>query len=381
MGLKQMFKEGMQELKRKSALSKEKKNLSQKEKLLSDQLTALGKKAWEAKLELGGFGNAKELIDNTQAQIDCVVCHLTDLEKQKQDLENKKKEENETFNSQYQEAENKKKDVDTRLSYEKKQLKDTQKESDNAWNRLKQISKEEEQLKAQIATPGITEEQKNEIQGRMSILIKEKDELDRKQAADVQLAKAIEQKIKPLEDESTAYQKEIERIKGEQRKVIGQLEKPLSKTTKEISDSKNKLAQFANEQNKNFEQLGEKLAAAQLTDLLITSELNAVNTTKKEIEPIQIRIQSLEHQATNASKSAFSKMIWLIILFVVMIIIIIVILYMLLSPKKESPLDKAIREAKGYTIGCLHGPSGNGQCFPPSENQSQREPKGLFLPR
>lgn len=340
MSIKQIFQEGMQEAKRKSALGKEKKNLSQKEKVLADQLTALGKKAWDANLDLGGYGNAKELIANTQGQIDSVNTHLADLEKQKLDLENKKKAENETFNSQRKEVEDKKKEVDARLNTEKKQLKDAQREADNAANRLKQIAREEEQLNARAAAPTTTPEQKTEIQGKLDAFVKEKEDQNKKQASATETAKAAEQRVKPLEDESATHQKEIDRIKDEQKKTIGQLDDSLAKIGKEISADKTKQAELSKEQNKNFQQLGEKLAAAQVADGAVASELTAVNTTKKEMENVQVGIQSLEHQATDASKSAFSKMVGLIILFVVVIIAIIVALVMLLSPKKpQSPWD------------------------------------------
>lgn len=262
MGIKQIFQEGMQEAKRKSALSKEKKNLSEKEKLLYDQLTALGKKAWDSNLDLGSYGNAKELITNTQGQVDTVNTHLADLEKQKQDLENKKKAENETFNAQRKEVEDKKKDVDARLNNEKKQLKDAQREAENAGNRLKQIAREEEQLNARAAAPTTTPEQKTEIQGKLDAFVKEKEDLNKKQASAGEAAKAAEQRVKPLEEESASQQKEIDRIKDEQKKTIGQLDESLSKIGKEITTEKNKLAELAKEQNKNFQQLGEKLAGA-----------------------------------------------------------------------------------------------------------------------
>lgn len=341
MSIKQIFQAGMQEAKRKSALSKEKKNLSEKEKLLYGQLTALGKKAWEANLDLGSYGNAKELIANTQGQVDNVNTHLADLEKQKQDLENKKKTENETFNAQRKEVEDKKKDVDTRLNNEKKQLKDAQREAENAGNRLKQIAREEEQLNARAAAPTTTPEQKTEIQGKLDAFAKEKEDLNKKQASAAEAAKAAEQRVKPLEEESAAQQKEIDRIKDEQKKTIGQLDESLSKIGKEISTDKNKQAELTKEQDKNFQQLGEKLAGAQVPDGAVASELTAVNTIKKEMETAQVGIQSLEHQGSAASQSAFSKMVGLIILFVVVIIAIIVALVMLLGPKKQpkTPLD------------------------------------------
>ncbi len=351
MSIKQIFQEGMQEFKRKSALGKEKKNLSQKEKLLSEQLTALGKKAWESNLDLGSFGNAKELIANAQGQIDSVNNHLADLEKQKQDLENKKKEQNEAFNSQRKAVEDKKKDVDTRLNNEKKQLKDAQRDADNAGNRLKQIAREEEQLNARAAAPVTTAEQKTEIQGKLEAFAKEKEDLVKKQASAAETAKVTEQKVKPLEEESTTHQKEIDRIKDEQKKTIGQLDESLSKIGKEISSEKNKLVELTKGQNGNFEQLGGKLAAAQVTDGAVASELTTVNATKKEMENAQAGIQSLEGQATDASQSAFSKMVGLIILFVLVIVAIIVALVMLLSPKKEPKTPWEVLKSYGEGSG------------------------------
>jgi hypothetical protein len=99
------------------------------------------------------------------------------------------------------------------------------------------------------------------------------------------------------------------------------------------------LAELTKEQNKHFCQLGEKLAAIQTADAAVAPELNAVNSTKKEIESIQVGIQSLEYQGTDDSKNAFSKMIWLIILFVIVLIVIIAAIVIAFGPKKQGPLS------------------------------------------
>lgn len=339
MGIKQIFQEGMREFKRQSALRKEKRNLSQKENLISEQLTEVGKKAWESKMDIDSYGNSKKLISRAQNQMDKLNSQLSESEAKKTDLENKKKEENESFNSQHKEVEAKKKEVDTRLNEEKKQLKDTQREITNAENRLNQIDKEEEQLNTKSAAPETTEEEKSEIKKKREAFKTEKQNLEKKRDEASGTIKTFEEKIRPLEEESAKYQKKIDESRAKQKKVIGQLDESLSKVNKEISDNKNKLAEITKEQDENFKQLGEKLAAAQVSDEVVAAELNAVNAAKKEMEDIQLSVQSLEHQGTAASRSAMWKMIGLTAAAAAVIVGIIIVLILLLGTDKKEPED------------------------------------------
>lgn len=345
MGIKEIFRNGMREFKRQSSLRKEKKNLSQKEKLLSEQFTLLGKKAWESKLDIDSYGNSKELITNAQKQIDELNNQLSKLERQTQDLEDKKTGENDTFNARRKEVEDKKMEVDTRLNSEKKQLKETQRDADNLENRLKQIDKEEEQLNTRAAAPETSEEQKTEIREKQGAFKKEKQDLEKKRETASETIKTTEEKVKPLEEESAKFQKEIDQIRDEQGEVIGRLDDSLGNVNKEISDAKNKLAEIIKEQDGHFLQLGEKLAAAQVSDEAVSSELSTVNDTRKEMETHQLGIQSLEYQETSESRGALWKMLGLIAAGVVVIVAIIVLLILLLSPgekEPESPLASVV---------------------------------------
>ena len=339
MGIKQIFQEGMREFKRQSALRKEKRDLSQKENLLSEQLTEVGKKAWESKMDIDSYGNSKKLISRAQDQMDKLNSQLSESEEQKTNLENKKNEENESLNSQRKEVEDQKKEVDTRLNNEKKQLKDTQREISNAENRINQIGKEEDQLNTKSSAPETTEEEKSEIKKKQEALKTEKQNLEKKRDEASGTVKTFEEKIKPLEEESAKYQKRIDDIRAEQKKVIGELDESLSRVNKEISDNKSKLAEITREQDENFKQLGEKLAAAQVSDEAVAAELNAVNATEKEMEDIQLSVQSLEHQGTASSRSAMWKMIGLIAAGVAVVVAIIIVLILLLGADKKEQDD------------------------------------------
>ena len=339
MSIKKIFQEGMREFKRQSALRKEKRDLSQKENFLSEQLTEVGKKAWESKMDIDSYGNSKKLISRAQDQMDKLNSQLSESEEQKTNLENKKNEENESFNSQRKEVEDRKKEVDSRLNEEKKELKDTQREITNAENRINQIGKEEEQLNTKSAAPETTDEEKSEIKKKREAFKTEKQNLEKKRDEASGTVKTFEEKIRPLEGESAKYQKKIDDIRAKQKKVIGQLDESLSKVNKEISDNKNKLTEITREQDENFKQLGEKLAAARVSDETVAEELNAVNATEKEMEDIQLSVQSLEHQGTASSRSAMWKMIGLIAAGVAVVVGIIIVLILLLGADKKEQDD------------------------------------------
>ncbi|MCG8686072.1 MAG: hypothetical protein MI892_14430, partial [Desulfobacterales bacterium] len=142
MGIKEIFKQGMQEFKRRSALGKEKREYKNHEKAYAERLTALGKKAWDAQLDLERYGELKNSITESQTQIDELKTRQADLENQQSTLDKKKQSENAGFESRRKEVEDKKKHVDSRLNDERKALKTAQKDQDTAKSRLKQIDKE-----------------------------------------------------------------------------------------------------------------------------------------------------------------------------------------------------------------------------------------------
>ncbi|MCI0471669.1 MAG: hypothetical protein L0Y73_08435, partial [Candidatus Aminicenantes bacterium] len=257
------------------------------------------------------------------------------LDSQKQELENTKKEKNDSFNAEHKEVADKKKEVDAVLDKEKKQFKEAQRDVSNADNRIKQINKEEEQLTAKAAAPDTPQEEKNAIPQKLEALRSEKSDLQNKWNTVSAAVKTTEEKIKPLEEESSKYQAEIDKIKDEQRKTIGELDDSLSKINKETSDQKTNLSNITIEQNKNFGHLGEKIAGAGISNPSIAAELDAANITKKEIETIEVSIQSLEHQGTAASRGAFWKMIGVIAAGVVVVVGLIIVISMLLGGKKE----------------------------------------------
>ncbi|UCH93405.1 MAG: hypothetical protein JSV88_24445, partial [Candidatus Aminicenantes bacterium] len=309
MDLKEIFQEGMKELKRRSALFREKRYLRQKEKLYAQQLTALGKKAWESQIDLTAYGNIEGLLSTTQTQQEELKNQLEKLEKQKQNTEEKRKQENDSFESRRKQVEEKKKEVDFRLDKEKKVLKDAQRESGNATNRLHHIAKEEEQLKRKAADEDTSNIEKTEIQRKLDAFVLEKEELYKKIKEAEETTKAANEKITPIEEESDKLEKEIDDIRAQQKEVIGELDQSLSETRGKINECNNKLRELNKEQDGYFEQLGEKLAGAGAADEAICTELSNVRAVEKEMATIKGKIEKLDQAETPDSRSAFWRMI------------------------------------------------------------------------
>jgi len=332
MNIKEIFQQGIKEFKRRSELRKKKRLLRQKEILYTQQLTLLGKKAWESRIDLTAYGNLKDIISTTQDQHQGLKTQLEQLEKQKQETEAKRKQENDSFEARKKEVEEKKKEVDFRLEKEKKVLKGAQKESDNAKNRLNHIPKEEEQLKQKAADADTSDIERTEIQKKLDAFVLEKEGLDKKiKDAEVTIKNSNE-KIMPIEEESKKLQTEINDIRAEQKEVIEKLDQSLSETRSKINDSNNKMSELNKEQDGYFEQLGEKLAAAGVGDEAVSAEFANVRTSEKDMADIKVNIDQLDQAETPVSRRALWTMLGLMFASVVVIILVIILLFTLFGP-------------------------------------------------
>ncbi len=339
MSIKDIFREGMQESKRRSALSKEKRGLKDKEKIYNEQLTALGKKAWESNTGIDSSADLKEKLASTQDQLNQLNTQLEDLQKQKLEKEEFRKQENTRFDSNRKEVEEKKKGVDSRLNEEKNTLKNTQKESDQASNRLSQIPKERDQVNKKLSDPATLEQDKGVLQTKLDNLAKEEPEVQAKYNEKIESIKSLNEKILPIQEESDQLQKQIEDIRAEQKKVIGELDKEISELKKSIDGVNAKLKESDTVQKENFKQLGILLANSGNGEAAIETEMSAVKATEKEMSDIGSSIGNLEGQANDSGSSAYKKMMMIIVGGIIIIIAIIVALVLILKPK-DTPEER-----------------------------------------
>jgi chromosome segregation ATPase len=335
MGIKDIFKKGIEEFKRRSALSKEQKNLKQRKRVYSEQLVTLGKKAWEEHIDIDRYGNLEKLIASTQGQLDDLNRHQKDLDNQRLQAEEKRKQENDTFDNRQKEVEADKKEVDTKLDGEKKTLKESQKDSDNAKNRLNQIAKEEETLNRKVSDTQTPDQEKSDIRTKLEGFTREKEELNKKIRAAGEIITAARAKIEPLEEQVSRYQKDIDRIREQQKSVVGALDKTINKLKSQLDEVNKKRSEAGKEQSNNFEQLGEQLSSAGSENPALGAELSAVHATENEMAAIKSEIESLEARGTDEARGAYMKMLGICAAGVVIVIALIYLLSGLFSTKKD----------------------------------------------
>jgi DNA repair exonuclease SbcCD ATPase subunit len=336
MNIKEIFQQGIKDSKRRWALHKKKRLLRQKEKLYSQQLISLGKKAWESRIDLTAYGNLKDIISTTQKQHNELKTQVEELEKQKQETEDKRKQEHDSFESRKKEVEEKKKEVDFQLDKEKKVVKDAQREFDNAKNRLNHMAKEKEQLKQKAVDEDTSNIERAEIQKKLDAFVLEKEELDKKIKEAENTIKNTNEKITPISKESEKLQKETSDIRAEQKEVLETLDQSLVETRGKINECNNKLKELNKEQGVYFEQLGEKLAIAGVEDEAVSAEFADVRSTQKDMADIKSKIDQLDKAETSASRRAFYTMIGLIIASVIVIILVIILLSTLFGSSDEA---------------------------------------------
>jgi len=350
MGLKSLFQEGMKERRRKKSLRSEKNEFKSKEKNYAEQLTALGKKAWEAKTDISAFGDLKTALGDAQKNLDDLRAQAEKLQKQKQDSETAKKQENDRFNASQKEMEEKKRDVDRGLNEKKIAWQTLQKEVEQSTSRLAAIAAESTRLNGKTADAATAETEKNEIAKQLASLAKEEDELKDRIKEKEESGKPIHLQIAPLQEESGQLQKQIESIRAEQKKTLSELDQKIASLNKEMVGTKNKISETEKSQNLNFSRLGEKLAAAQCLDSNLAKEIAAAQTIKTEMEGIQALIGGLERQKDQVSVSAYKKMMTIIIGGIVLAAAIIVLLFILLAPKKKESPFSALGGPEGAAV-------------------------------
>jgi len=319
MSIKKIFKDGMAEHKRKSSLRSSKRNLAEKGKAYEVKLTALGKKARDAKLDISQFGDLSGTLSQVEEKGKEIGAKLNELNKQTAELGGKKKAENSRFDALWKDLETKKKPVDSELKSEKDKLEKAQKEADSIQKRLKDIPDEEEKIRKKITESQGNAQAQAELEKKLTALKEEQKQLDPKLPGLTKIIQAASEKITPLDQQSGRLEAEMKKAKDQHKKEIEDIDKTLSKVKGEIDEFNKQQKAVSGQQVQNFQALGKKLSEVNVADPAIAAELEAVKAAEKEMASIRAAIQSLESQKAPDARGAVLKMAGLMLLFLAII--------------------------------------------------------------
>ncbi len=335
MDLKTIFSQGKKEWRRRRSISQDNSNLKSVQGQLVDQMTVLGRKAWEEKVDINAFPEIKTLLETNQGQLDDLKSKAEDCQKRKEAGEQEKKSKNEEFVKERRGVEEKKKEADSKLNSEKEILKNLQKNLSQAESRSDQIAKERNQLQDKIANANTTVEQRTEHENKLKELAAEEAGLldsRREQSASI---KTQEGKIQPLQAESDALQKQVEEILKRQKETVSAIDQKLGEIRKELDAHQAKTKELEKSQTESHRMLGEKLAAGGSVPAGLDSELVAVRECEQKIETIKIKLADLDSQQSEEGSSAYRRMLTIIVGGTLLVIALIVAAVILLSPKNK----------------------------------------------
>jgi DNA repair exonuclease SbcCD ATPase subunit len=330
MSLKTIFHEGMKERKRRKSLGKVSGESKDKEKALAGQLTALGRKAWEAKVDIAAFSELRTGLGETQKVLDGLQAGAAELQKLKQESEAEKKRESERLAAAQKEIDDKNRATGKRLAEQKDTLQEGEKESRRAKNRLTAIAGERTQLQNKAADPAAVEAEKTEIARSLELLAQEEEGLNAAIKAGEDTGKPVAALVASLQEESGRLQKQLEDLRYEQKKIVSELDKKISALNSDLAKNREKAREAEDRQQNNYHDLGEKLVPAQSVDPNISQEMAAVLKARTEMEGIQSLIGGLERQKDAAQVSAYKKMMAIMIGGIVLLAAIIASLFFLL---------------------------------------------------
>ena len=343
MGFKQIFKDGFGEFKRRSKIKRLKRKLTIREKIFSDELTLLGQKAWESKLDLSEYSCITEHIISSQNDLDSITKRQQELENQRVRIEQKRGSENDNFNSQLNAIEARKKEIDLKLVELNKESREIQKEIDRIQDRLNQIKREKEKLELKISDNQTTDEEKVPIEKKIQSIEEERNNLELKPEKSSKKKDELLESMMPFEDQSSKFQAKIDEIRKEQKTISEKYDQELKKTQREISDCQKEQKKANREKIGYFHKLGKALFSSNFVNKSVNTELSTVRNASSEIKNQEMDIKSLEESGTPESKRALWKLTGLVVLLFVLVAGIVFVVRMI-SPQENGKERDRIKE-------------------------------------
>ena len=333
MGLKSIFREGLKERQRRKSLGKLTRELKEKNKAHAELLTALGRQAWESRVDISAFAENRSALEQIQKELDDLRIQSEQLQKQKQDHEDKKKQESDRFSAVQREVEEKKRETDKRLSEQKSTLQSGQKETQHARSRLAAIAAERTQLQNKNAVMTISETEKAGIATGLNILAKEEEALQAGIGCRAEADKPLMELLAALQEDSSRLNGQIDGSRQEQKQIESDFDKKITALKGTLAKNNEKSREAENRLKDNFRQLGGKLVAAGSADPGLAKETAAVRKARTEMDGIQALLDGLDRQKDGGQVSAYWKMMAIIIAAIVLLAAIFIALFLLLSPK------------------------------------------------
>jgi len=339
MGIKKIFSKGFAEFKRRTMMLRERRKLQKLQDGQSREWMALGKKAWESRIDLSAYGNLKKLISDSREIAGQLSDQLDQLRKAEEKTEGEIQKEKGQYRSEKAEAETEKREKDFQVSRYEKEVEKTESGLEDINRRISDLNRQRDQYSSRLQEDQKSDLEKKEIRQKIDAVGMEKEELQKELEDQKEALKKTRERLAPEKEAAAKLQQKIDAVVKKEKKTLDKLEKELKNTREEIRRATGKQEAMNREIEGYYEKLGKKLARDTPPDPAVGKEMARVKNSEKKITQIGEKLDKLESEASAETRSAFWQMIAIAAGGIVLAVIIVLILISLLGGKSDPAGD------------------------------------------
>ncbi|MFB3902992.1 MAG: HEAT repeat domain-containing protein [Acidobacteriota bacterium] len=247
-GILRFIQDGLRELGRKITRRKLRSRQAALEKQRRKALSQLGRRAWEAKIDLENYADLRDQLHRLDERAGQLAARSGELQAQAASLQSRRAAELARFDQQSRPVLQKKTETDTALRNARARLSETERAINSHQARLKWLTDE---LARTAQTPG--------GQVPREPLLAEQKAVSDQLTAVVPVREALAAEVNALSEESRRLAEEISRIEAERKSTLAPIEAELRRVQQESQGATREISDVGREQSDRFTELGAAL--------------------------------------------------------------------------------------------------------------------------
>ncbi len=246
-GKLRFIQDGVHEIGRKIKRRKLRSRLGALEKQRKEALSQLGRRSWEAKIDLAGYGDLPDQLRRLDDRAGQLTAKTSELQSQSTALQSRRTAELARFDQLSKPVLEKKTETDTALRTARTRLTESERTIGGLEGRLKWLT--DELTRSQQATGG---------QPREPLLAEQK-ALSDQLAAAAPLRETLAAEVNNLSGESRRLADELAKIEAERKSVVAPIDTELQRIQQESKGASREISNVGREQTDRFTDLGAAL--------------------------------------------------------------------------------------------------------------------------
>lgn len=285
--------EGFRELRRKVNRAGLRRQLSAHGRKRQDALTAVGRSAWQAGVDLTEFSANRDKLLALDQRAGQLAAMTSRLQQERADLEARKNEQASRFDAMLTPARQARSQADAALKAAKNALSDKDRALRAVESKLSEISAS----LAKAAAPAAPPAQGQPPGPDPAQLSQQKASLEAQLASEAPARAALAADLARRTEDSTKAASEVSRIEAERRAAIDPLDAGLKRVQQEVSGASRDTATVGREQSEAFTSLGAALHERRIESPALAEGIRAVDTIDRDIAATQSAVDASKAQS------------------------------------------------------------------------------------